>query len=218
MFTVAFAASALAGNWGAGGWAGPSVQCDEGTVESECTPDDDFHRVYIDSDVHSSFESAFTASLAQDYDTNTGIVALIDTTLDEDTDVRIRDVDIDDDLDFIMYTTCAVGATHGGGTGYYEWCRRQLIRIDKTQPGFNSCVNSATCRNFYACHELGHTLGLQHPGTYPNVNGSRETCMDFDDDDKPDVHDRDHLADCFPRPGPAPATLTPLCENYDVYP
>ncbi len=92
--------SVVADNWGAGVWAGSSVACThagEGQAIaqlSECTPQDTFHRVYIDSDISSNFRTALTNSLSYDYDSNPNIVAVIDTSLGSDTDVRVRDWDI----------------------------------------------------------------------------------------------------------------------------
>lgn len=39
--------------------------------------------------------------------------------------------------------------------------------------------------------------------------------MDYDHTKYLDVHDKQHLTECYPRPSPAPYGLTPLCENYD---
>jgi hypothetical protein len=199
---------------------GSSIRCldvnDAGGHKSECTADGTTHRVYIDEDVPSNFAYYLTLSVQQDYDSNPNIYALIQSSLTDTTDVRVQSVSIATGTPWI-YTTCSGSASYGGGSGYYRWCRRQLLRFDPTRANGEDCLADPSCMGWIACHELGHTLGLQHPGTYPNENSSsRVTCMEYaGQPGNPDAHDREHLEDCIPHPTPPPTNLTSACKNYD---
>lgn len=116
--------------------------------------------------------------------------------------------DIPQRFAYAIYTTCA-GNAETGGAGFYKWCKRQLIKFDPTDPSTapNRSEYVLNRKAFFACHELGHTTGLQHP--QPIRNNPRPTCMDYDGDTNPDIHDMEHLMDCYPIP--AQSTLTDAC-------
>ncbi|MDQ3673928.1 MAG: hypothetical protein M3365_06100, partial [Gemmatimonadota bacterium] len=122
--------------------------------------------------------------------------AINQTSLNDSTDTRVRKATIEGGFQYSIYTTCANNATIGGGDGYYQWCKRQLVLFD---PGHahawkvlryeDPATPGMKGRNFFACHELGHTTGLQHPGT---LYGGRNTCMDYDGHWYLDAHERQH--------------------------
>jgi hypothetical protein len=206
---------ASAENWGAGSWGGSAIRClevdDPGGYKSECNTENDFYRVYIDSDVPSAFRTQLVATVEDDYDPIIEFVAIVQDSLTTSTDARVRVASIPSGTSW-AYTTCQNNATYGGGSGYYRWCRKQLFRFDPTRGGMQNCLASTNCLRWLACHEIGHTTGLQHPGNYPNVNSSRVTCMDYEDDVDPDLHDVDHLKDCYPIPSPPQPALTSSCK------
>lgn len=205
--TLGYAGVVSASNWGAG-VTDQDYRClkvgDANPAEylSECTADDQYFYVYVDGDVPTWFRDAVATSVATDYDPLPGFTATLQSSLNSNTDTRVRKKDIREDWSPI-YTTCSGTADFGGGSGYYRWCKRQIIFLEPSRLNQN-------WKDWYACHELGHTVGLQHPG----LHSSRITCMDYDHDVNLDAHDQQHLVDCYPRPIPAPSTLTPSCRDY----
>jgi hypothetical protein len=206
---------ALGHNWGAGSWGGASVRCLEEDPDSECTPDDWFHFVYQYSSVPAEFRQAVSATVSNDYNPISGFQAVVESSIDSFTDAIVVKRDTRG-LGTWIYTTCEYHADYGGGTGYYEWCKPQVLAIDPQKPRTQDCIDDADCMAWVACHEVGHTTGLQHAGPFSSdPHSARDTCMDYDHYSlDPDAHDIEHLVDCFPQPYGAPATLTPACRDY----
>ncbi|WP_183095557.1 hypothetical protein [Nocardioides stalactiti] len=94
-------------------------------------------------------------------------------------DVRVKDGHYASQ--YFAWVNCPDGASEGG-TNPDRWCFGQLLKWDLDH-GLNS-----TGRRFVACHELGHTVGLQHedevhsdscerqinPNTAPSTRYSQE--------------------------------------------
>jgi predicted Zn-dependent protease len=95
-------------------------------------------------------------------------------------------------------------------------CTTQLAVYQNNTTKANNCWSDSGCAAHYACHEIGHTTGLQHPDSLDNP----DTCMGYANSD-PDYlrqHDMDHLTNCYPHPTPPlptfPAeTRTSACAN-----
>jgi hypothetical protein len=207
------AMTAYATNWGAGA-TDPSYSClkvgDRNPDEywSECTAEDEDLYVYVDGDVPAWFRDAVATSIVEDYNPLPGFAATLQSALNDNTDTRVRKKDIPPAPWPAIYTTCSGTADFGGGSGEYRWCRRQIMFLEPGRLNQNR-------KHMYACHELGHSAGLAHP--QPLQNNPRDTCMDYDwDTDDLDAHDEQHLVDCYPRPNPAPYTLTPKCRDYQT--
>lgn len=216
-----FSASAVtADNWGAG-TTDPSYRClkagDPEEWNSECVTEDSNWYVYIDSDIPSTLATAFENSVNNDYN-QWFFFAKVQSNLNSNTDTRVKTADIPGSFPYAIYTTCASNAEFGGGSGYYKWCKKQVIKFDPTDPPNNlgRAQDVLNEKAFFACHELGHTTGLQHPS--PLHNNPRVTCMDYDGSTVLDDHDYQHLLDCFPIPNPAPYYLTTLCRDYQPPP
>ncbi len=74
----------------------------------------------------------------------------------------------------LAYTACAAGADYGGSdANHTRWCRPQRFVYNT----FYAASHFPTDNNkrYIACHELGHTIGLQHP--YPSPSEPPQTCM-----------------------------------------
>jgi len=213
------ATGATADHWGAGAWhTNPDARCEDLTIRSECTPEDEVVLFYFDGDIPSLVKYTWNSYFGATYDHLPSYGAAERTTLNSAIDVRVRTYDIPDGKSFWVYTTCADGSTKMG-SGRYESCKRLLQRVDPTQDKYQMCMDSAFCRNWYACHEIGHTFGLQHPGTDPDEHVSWNTCMDYDDEGEGGVlglHSSDihHLTYCFPKPVPPSGPLTPSCSSH----
>lgn len=212
---------AFAHNWGAGDSSNPgySILCtdwsDPHFQASECTPDNAFQTVWISGVVPSGLTTALKNSVANDYDAIYSISAVVVPNIDSFNDVRIWHWNEDPTL-AIAFTTCNDFATQGfPNVRYHMWCKPQDI-LYQNNSGANSCWNSGPCRRHYACHELGHTFGLQHPTDLSLTT----TCMSYASS-HPEVlrpHDVTHLEECLPHPTPPlptyPAeTRTLACKN-----
>jgi len=89
--------------------------------------------------------------------------------LDKDVEVLLTNAGANNAL---SWTTCASGATYGGSDAAHDrWCRPQRIFYNTYYAaGYFPSPNN---KRYIACHELGHTIGLRHPGAgEPTV-----TCM-----------------------------------------
>ena len=182
---------------------------------SECAAKDQFWYVYIDSNISLTLRTAMENSVANDYNPIVDFSGTVQSSLNDSTDTRVKVDQIPESFPYAIYTTCAANAETGGGTGYYRWCKRQLIKFDPTDPVTDPTRSEYVLNRAasFACHELGHTTGLQHPK--PKVNNPRITCMDYDGDTNLDGTDIDHLMDCYPIPNPAPPSLTDACKYTD---
>jgi len=157
---------ASATNWGAGDstYPGYSILCtawdDPHFSASECTPNNDVQSVWIATTIPSGLRTALINSMDNDYDPLPGVAANLNTYIDSLTDVRVFYWTEDTSLP-IAFTTCAEFATIARpNVRYHMSCTPQDILYQAYTTATN-CWNSSSCRNHYACHELGHTFGLQ---------------------------------------------------------
>lgn len=200
---------AVGHNWGAGSWHGPAYACLDNNPQGECTADNNFHLFAIDSTVGPGWTDAFEESVQEDYNFSDFETQIWAGSSIYDTDAYVKTADVRA-AGYWIYETCGGSSVHGGGTGYYEYCDPHKILYDPTRD--NEC--DPACKAYLACHELGHTTGLAHPGTYPNSSADRVTCMDYDGHTILGDHDREHLQDCYPRPSPPPYNLTTACDDH----
>ncbi len=222
---VAFLAFAIsqpvaADNWGSGAIHGSAHRCTEyDDFDSECTPNNLDHLVYFSPAIPTILRTAFEDSMAADYEDLIPELWVTVTTDSSNNDVRIYYLNLADAYGWAG-TTCAVGASYNY-EGFNRSCRPQLLYVnsDKWNFCYSSSATQPSCRNWAACHEFGHTLGLAHagveiPDNHPNPS---QTCMTYGPWPRPTItkqHDRNHIADCFPHPVGTPVR-PPDCVSND---
>ena len=92
--------------------------------------------------------------------------------------------------EYAGWTQCTDGAAYGG-SGRYRWCQPQLIMYNLSRTGY--FFNGGSRRRMIACHELGHTLGLQH-------TSATASCMEKDANTSETIrqnHEVPHLEDLY---------------------
>jgi hypothetical protein len=206
---------AQATNWGADPSSGHYCTSDD--PYSECSADNSWHYLFIESNVDADLAASIRASMSADYS------MYIDDPIQPYWELLTSEVSNKDNADVVVkwadfpdstpwgYTTCAPNATNGA-SGWNKWCKRQQIWFDASDP--YPCFSSGSCRAWVSCHEMGHNLGLQHPGT---GSSGRSTCMKQNQIPGPgylDNHDREHLIDCYRHP--SSYDLTAACEQFGV--
>ena len=147
--TVVCAGFATGTNFG----SGISHACDS-SVSSQCVANNGNHWWY---------PSALTTNLlsATRYASN--------SVYDPVTDVDTVEMTSSSNVDLIVYdsnygsgywawTACSSSATYGGSDPD-RWCRPQLLKYDTSH---GTAFDSTFERNYVACHEMGHSLGLRH--------------------------------------------------------
>jgi hypothetical protein len=213
----------LGHNWGGGqDVTKPGRLCktdaETGYRYSECTAGDSNHHVYISpvSGVPYTLYQALGDSIDQDYDSLAEVTAVQDLSYNTyQTDAVIYGANINSNWEIAFSYCHAGGQTALDNVRYHMSCRPQYI-IYQNNPDANACWNDPLCAAHYACHELGHTLGLQHP----DALYTPDSCMGYNHQDPTNLrpHDQLHLINCYPHPSPPlptfPAeTRTASCEN-----
>jgi hypothetical protein len=157
-----------ASNWGSGvSQTKPQGghACDD-TPLSECIADNGSHFVTF-YNVGDPQLTATANRLSNVYDPITGVVVLYQSQQNSNTDVVVLDGFSGVNL-FAGWTICAHNATYGGSDPY-RWCKVQYIYYNLSHTDYYA---TGSRRRMIACHEVGHTLGLQH-----TASGGTTSCM-----------------------------------------
>jgi hypothetical protein len=213
---VGLPTNALADNWGAADWGNTQYSDGEppgyllcSTPDShpenyrkgECSANNNNPHIVWISDaldgVQPDLGNALRVSIEKDYDSIDGVYAREETNEEAFADARVHYGTINANWE-IAFTFCQVNASFlQSGYRYHMSCTPQRVQYQDTADG-RDCWASGACRKHYACHELGHTLGLQHPNGLYNP----DTCMGYASSHPHvlKIHDEQHLVNCYPKP------------------
>lgn len=138
----------------------PPPPCDA-TPQSQCVADNGSHYVY-DFNLGSAWRAAIAYAINSVYNPHPDVVVVWTTTI---TGADVYAYQANYGINGLWgWTECASSATYGG-TDPDRWCRPQWLDLN------NSYTHTSSQKEAIACHEMGHTLGLQHS------NESSGSCM-----------------------------------------
>jgi len=175
---------------------GSLLSCDRPVTPPRCVSvgDDSRHRVYIDPSVPAALADAIRRTMAEDYGP-TNLVMIEQTRVSALTDVIVLAADHGQN-GAAGWTYCPPDSPQGTNAHGHRWCRHQELHFN-LNARYAVYFGDDASRDYMACHELGHTLGLRHWGNPPESDGpAAATCMNADTPNGPtDLHefDRDHL-------------------------
>ena len=130
------------------------------------------HYVYVSPLVTGNLKQSLLDTIWEDYDV-TDLTMATQTTIDSFTDVEAYAADYGDN-GVAGWVVCPPAAPQGIGAGNYRWCKNQRLRFN-LDAAYAAFFADDPSRDSIACHELGHTLGLNHWGSQPGFITA--TCM-----------------------------------------
>ena len=152
------------------------------------------HYVYFDPSLTPELASSLRDTMAEDYDP-TDLVMREQAELSILTDVIAFSGDYGEN-GAAGWVNCPPGAPQGLNPQGDRWCRHQELLFN-LNPRYATYLGDDGSRDYVACHELGHTIGLRHWGNPPESEGpAAATCMNSDPPDGPtNLHqiDVDHI-------------------------
>ncbi|HEX2766709.1 MAG TPA: hypothetical protein VHR55_08770 [Candidatus Limnocylindria bacterium] len=153
-----------------------------------------FHYVYVSPLVTGDLRQSLLDTIWQDYNP-TDLTMSTETTISSLTDVEAYAADYNDN-GVAGWVVCPADSPQGINAHSDRWCQKQEMRFNK-DPIFAAFFADDPSRDHIVCHELGHTLGLQHWGNPPaSPSPTAATCMNVNTPNGPvNLHqtDKDHI-------------------------
>jgi hypothetical protein len=184
---------------------GSLLDCSRPVEPPRCVSvaNDRWHHVYIDPSVPAALAAAVRHAIA-DYDT-TALVVIEQPRPTAVTDITVFAADHGAN-GAAGWVNCPAQAAQGINRHGDRWCRGQELHFN-LNARYAAYFADEASRDYMACHELGHSVGLRHWGNPPRSDGpAAETCMQPDVPNGPtQLHafDREHLDAYYATPPPA---------------
>jgi hypothetical protein len=134
-----------------------STGCGGSPVNCVSVGYDNYHLIYLVS-VEPGMQTATLNTMAQDY-TPTDL-NMYQTTVWSHADVYVYDYNYGQN-GAAGWVECPPGAAQGINAFGDRWCKGQTLKYNYWA-GYAPFWNDAPSRDYLACHEMGHTVGLQH--------------------------------------------------------
>jgi hypothetical protein len=192
--------------------------CDRPVNPPRCNSvgNDIWHFVYIDESVPAALAAALRRTVRRDYD-RTYLRARVQSRITSATDAIAYAADHGEN-GAAGWVYCPPDAPRGRTSQGDRWCQRQEIHFN-LNPRYAAFFADRPSRDYMACHELGHTIGLLHWGNPPSTDGpAAPTCMTPDNPDGPtDLHalDREHISLYYAAPGSGRRIVRPFEQDQD---
>jgi hypothetical protein len=182
----------------AAGADGPPIgslfRCDRPVSPPRCTSvaDTPRHHVALDPSLTDGLAEALRATMATDYG-RTDLVMIEQDHVNGLTDVIAYAGDFGEN-GAAGWVYCPTDAPQGINPWGDRWCRHQELTFN-LNPRYAVFFADAGSRDYVACHEMGHTVGLRHWGNPPESEGPiAATCMNADTPDGPTDLSADDVA------------------------
>lgn len=159
---------------------GSFLNCNRPVDPPRCTSvgNDSVHYVFIHPSVPARIAWAVRRSMREDYNP-THLVMREQSQITRKTDVIVTAANYGQN-GAAGWVWCPTHAPQGTNSHGDRWCRRQQLHFN-LNPRYAVFFADAASRDYMACHELGHTIGLHHWGNPPISPGpARATCMQPD--------------------------------------
>jgi hypothetical protein len=164
---------------------GSLLPCDRPVNPPRCTSvgNDVAHYVYIDASVPRGLAASIRRSMAQDFEP-TDLRMHVQSRISPLTDVIVYAADHGAN-GAAGWVYCPADAPQGLSRQGDRWCQHQELHFN-LNARYAAFFADRGSRDYMACHELGHTIGLLHWGNPPHSDGpAGATCMNPDVPDGP---------------------------------